>query len=79
MVRRSALAAHPLLSEGRGWGIVLEMVLRMVRAGHSYVGVHTKLTPRRFGHSKVQNATTILANLKQVLGLRALLRRPGKA
>jgi dolichol-phosphate mannosyltransferase len=70
MVRRDALRQLPLRSEGRGWVIVMEMIVRGVRAGWSIEGRHTALRRRRSGTSKVQNARTVWANLRQVLALR---------
>jgi glycosyltransferase involved in cell wall biosynthesis len=73
MVRRNALRQLPLRSEGRGWVIVMEMLVRGVRAGWSIEGRLTELRPRRRGTSKVQNARTVWANLRQVLALRLRL------
>jgi dolichol-phosphate mannosyltransferase len=70
MVRRDALRQLPLHSEGRGWVIVMEMLVRGVRAGWRIEGRATLLRPRRSGTSKVQNARTVWANLRQVLALR---------
>jgi dolichol-phosphate mannosyltransferase len=75
MLRRAALARIPALrSTGRGWAIVLEMILRVHRAGLRIESVPTGVRPRRAGVSKVQNARTAWSNLKQAVGLRKLLR-----
>ena len=71
MIRRSALARLPLVSSGRGWAIVMEMIVRAVRAGLRIHSEPTALRPRQSGVSKVQNARTIWANLKQLVALRA--------
>ena len=74
MVRRSVLAQVPLLTQGRGWGVVMEMVLRIQRAGHRVQSVPTEFRPRRAGQSKVTNLRSVRANLEQALGLWRTLR-----
>ncbi len=73
MFRRSILDTFPLKSEGRGWAIVMELVLRTTKAGYRIVSVPTGLRPRRVGTSKVNNLKNILANTKQAVALRKLL------
>jgi glycosyltransferase involved in cell wall biosynthesis len=75
MLRRSLLAGLPLRSEGRGWGVCMELVLRVARGPYRVVSAPTPIRPRRSGASKVQNLATILSNLRQVLVLRQALRR----
>lgn len=70
MVRRRLLDELPLASSGRGWAIVMELILRASRGGYRLVSVPTAVRPRRSGASKVNNVRTIVANLKQVLALR---------
>jgi dolichol-phosphate mannosyltransferase len=74
MLRRSLLEGLPLRSEGRGWGVCMELVLRVARGPSRVVSVPTPIRPRRSGASKVQNLATILSNLRQVLALRGALR-----
>lgn len=74
MVRREILMAIPLHSRGRGWGVVMEMILRMSRRGCRVVSRVTGSRPRRAGVSKVTNARSAWANLKQALALRQLLK-----
>lgn len=74
MVRTAVLRALPLRSEGRGWAVVMEMVLRVARGPYRTASVPTQLRPRTSGHSKVNNLRTIVENTKQTLALRALLR-----
>jgi glycosyltransferase involved in cell wall biosynthesis len=74
MLRRSVLAAIPLETTGRGWGVVMEMVLRVARGGHRVTSVATTLRPRRSGRSKVNNPRTVLVNLQQAFALRRRLR-----
>jgi glycosyltransferase involved in cell wall biosynthesis len=73
LFRRSLLQGMPLKSEGRGWGILMEFLLRTVRGGARYVNRSTTLRARTAGRSKVNNVRTILANVRQMLTLRSLL------
>jgi glycosyltransferase involved in cell wall biosynthesis len=73
LVRRRSLAARALKSEGRGWAIVMEMLVRGRRAGWEMRSRPTPMRARMSGVSKVQNLRTIASNLRQVLGLRARL------
>ena len=74
MLRRALLRDLPLRSEGRGWGVCMELVLRVARGPYRVVSVPTPIRPRRSGASKVQNLPTILSNLRQVVALRGVLR-----
>ena len=73
MFRRSLLAGMVLRSEGRGWAVVMEFILRVARGGGRIVNRPTPLRPRTAGRSKVNNFRTILANVTQVLALRKVL------
>ena len=73
MVRTRLLRELPLHSGGRGWGIIMELVLRVVRGGYRWTNVPTRLRPRLGGHSKVRNLATMWANFKELLKLRSLL------
>lgn len=70
LVRVSRLRELELRSEGRGWTVVMEMLLRAVRAGWRVEGRTTPLRLRRSGRSKVQNTRTVWANLRELLALR---------
>jgi glycosyltransferase involved in cell wall biosynthesis len=70
LLRREVLDAYTLESSGRGWGIVMEMILRTQRAGFRIVSVPTEIRPRMAGHSKVQDSTTVWSNLLQLLQVR---------
>ena len=74
LFRRSLLEGMALRSEGRGWTILMEFLLRAHRGGARYVNRVTALRPRTAGRSKVNNVRTIVANARQMLLLRALLR-----
>jgi glycosyltransferase involved in cell wall biosynthesis len=74
MVRREVLRQLTLRTEGRGWGVVMEMVLRIHRGPWRVESVPTTLRPRLSGQSKVNNPRTIWINLKQAVALRRTLR-----
>jgi glycosyltransferase involved in cell wall biosynthesis len=74
MFRRRILDEVPLRSPGgRGWAVLMELILRISRGGYRYTNAATTLRTRRSGHSKVRNARTIWANLRQAVELRRLL------
>lgn len=74
MVRRSTLAQiPPLETRGRGWGVCMEMVLRIDRGGHRVTSVPTDFRPRLSGRSKVNNLRTVWTNLEQAFALRRTL------
>jgi dolichol-phosphate mannosyltransferase len=73
MIRRAVLDQLPLRSQGRGWAVVMEMILRAGRRGYRVISVPTPVRPRLSGVSKVNNARTIAANARQLLALRRLL------
>lgn len=73
MMRRPLLETVTLRSDGRGWAVVMELILRLHRGGCRMVSVPTGVRPRRTGVSKVQNVRTIVANLRQALALRRQL------
>jgi glycosyltransferase involved in cell wall biosynthesis len=76
MVRRDLLASLDLRTTGRGWGVVMEMVLRIARGGHRVASLPTELRPRLSGRSKVNNPRAVWNNLRQAFALRQTLRRP---
>jgi glycosyltransferase involved in cell wall biosynthesis len=76
MVRRSALADLRFVSGGgRGWGIVMELVLLLHRGGYRLCEVTAEVRPRLSGKSKVNNVRTIWANLRQLLVIGRATRR----
>jgi len=70
MFRRALLDDTPLVSQGRGWTVLMEFVLRAARRGAHIKHVPTTIRPRRGGRSKVTNLRSIASNLRQVLALR---------
>ena len=75
MFRRSLLARHTLHSQGRGWAVLLEFIIRCSRDGCRIINVATDVRPRTHGASKVNNLRTIRSNLEQVVALRKTLKR----
>ena len=70
MLRRAVLADVALKSAGRGWAVVMELIIRTKRGGYRIVSVPNTLRPRAHGRSKVNNVRTIWANFRQVVALR---------
>jgi glycosyltransferase involved in cell wall biosynthesis len=70
MFRRALLPGTPLRSQGRGWTVLMELILRQARAGARIQNLPITIRPRQSGRSKVNNLRSILSNLRQVLALR---------
>ena len=74
MLRRALLEQLPLVSDGRGWVVIMELLIKARRAGARIRdGVPIPLRPRAAGRSKVRNLPTIVANFLQLLELRRRL------
>jgi len=73
MFRRVLLRDTPLRSQGRGWTVLMEFILRQARRGARIQSLSITLRPRRSGGSKVTNLRSIVSNLRQVLTLRFYL------
>jgi len=74
MFQRQILQTIPLISSGRGWAVIMELILKTSRAGFKTISIPTgELRPRRYGKSKVNNFRTILANLKEAITLKCIL------
>lgn len=73
MFRRAVCARIPLTSTGRGWAVLMELIIRASRAGFRMRSAPIELRPRMSGASKVQNLSTVASNLRQVLALRCQL------
>lgn len=69
MFKRSMLAEIPLISGGRGWAVVMELILRASRGPYRLLSVPTEVRPRLSGTSKVSNVRSIVANLRQLYTL----------
>lgn len=70
MFRRQMLEALNLRPSGRGWGILMEIIVKSKRAGYRIISVPNELRPRRSGESKVNNVRAVVANLRQAIQLR---------
>ncbi len=75
MFRRSLLVELGVKSRGRGWAIIMELIVRATRQRKAIVRVPTTLRPRKSGTSKVNNMRNIMANFRQALMLWQTLRR----
>lgn len=73
MLRRRLLDELELRSAGRGWGVVMELVIRAARGPYRIVSNPTSVRPRAKGVSKVQNLRNVTSNLIQLWKLRAVL------
>jgi len=73
MIRREVLERLPLKSKGRGWTIVMEMILRLARGNYRIKSTPTAIRPRISGQSKVNNLRTIRSHLQQIAMLRRVM------
>jgi dolichol-phosphate mannosyltransferase len=73
-VRTQVLREVPLVSVGRGWMIVMELLARAQRSGYRLRSVPTVLAPRLAGSSKARTFANVVANLEQTLVLAKALR-----
>ena len=73
MFRRSLLADLGIEPHGRGWGVLMEILVKARRAGRRIKSVPTPLRARESGHSKVNNFRSVYANLAQAIELRRSL------
>lgn len=73
MFRGRLLDEISLVSRGRGWGNVMEFVLKASRRGYRISTVEITVKPRRYGRSKVNNLRSICANAIQLGELRMAL------
>lgn len=69
MFRRKLLEELELKSTGRGWAILMELIVRATRGGYRSVSVVAEMHPRTSGKSKVVNLRTIWSNLAQTFAL----------
>ena len=75
MVRTAVLSQLSLVSQGRGWTILMEMILKVSHEGYRIGYAQTGLKERSDGVSKVNNLTTIISNLKQLIALSRSMKR----
>jgi glycosyltransferase involved in cell wall biosynthesis len=69
MFRRTMLEDLGVKPGGRGWGILMEIIVRAKRSHLKIVSVPTSLRPRTSGKSKVNNLRSIWANIDQAIAL----------
>lgn len=69
MFRRTLRDELELKSTGRGWAVLMELIIRASSGGYRLVSVPTELRPRMSGESKVNNLFTIWANLSEICAL----------
>lgn len=55
---------------GRSWTVLMELIIKASRNGYRIVSVPIEMRKRISGKSKVNNVSTILANLRQAIVLR---------
>lgn len=75
MFRREMLEQLAIQPGGRGWGVLMEIIVKARRAGLRIASAATPLRPRMAGESKVTNVRSVVANLKQAGDLWRRLRR----
>lgn len=76
LARRAVIEGLPLTStDGRGAGVVMELLVRAMRARKRMKSLPTELRPRAHGRSKVTNARTIWANVTELLALARRIER----
>lgn len=74
MFKRKLLEEVELKSGGgKAWTVLMELIIRVSRAGYQVISVPTEMRPRMAGKSKVNNLSTIWANFKQAMALRRYL------
>jgi dolichol-phosphate mannosyltransferase len=75
MFRTALLAELGVTPGGRGWGVLMEILVRAVRANLRITSELVELRARAAGESKVTNLRSVRANLAQAFALkRSLLR-----
>jgi glycosyltransferase involved in cell wall biosynthesis len=74
--RRALVEALPLVTlGGRGWGVIMEIIVRTPRHGFRTTSVLTPGRRRQGDVSRVNSLSSVLANLRQVLRLWQAMRR----
>ena len=79
MFRRSLLEDLDIEAHGRGWGVLMEILVKAHRAGLRIKSVPTPLRARESGNSKVTNLRNVYANLAQAIELRRSLGSSGNS
>jgi glycosyltransferase involved in cell wall biosynthesis len=69
MFRRAILETTPLVSTGRGWAVLMELIIRTSRGPYRIRSIPNDMRARMSGESKVNNLRTIVANVRQIAEL----------
>jgi len=69
MFRRDLLSELDVALGGRGWRVLMEIIVKSVRRGKTLRSETTPLRPRTAGRSKVRNFRSVWANATQGLSL----------
>ena len=75
MFKKSILEKIDLKSSGRGWTVLMELIIRAKRLGLKMESLPTEIRPRLSGVSKVNNLSNVWSNLAQALNLRLAFNR----
>ena len=71
MIKTSLLKEINLKTEGRGWGVLLELFIKIYRSKkYKIINIPNYIEERKFGKSKVNNLKTIYANFIEMLKMR---------
>lgn len=73
MFRRALLGELNIRPAGRGWGVLMEIIVKSVRSNRRIIAEPTALRGRMSGASKVNNLRSVWANVRQALELRRSL------
>jgi glycosyltransferase involved in cell wall biosynthesis len=79
MFRRRLLDRFAPRCGGRGWGVLMEFIIRVHRGDAVTVSIPTSYRPRLKGRSKVNNWRTVRANLAELWAVRSYLSTPPTA
>lgn len=75
MFKKSILKKIDLKSSGRGWTVLMELIIRAKGLGLKIESLPTEIKPRLSGVSKVNNLSNVWSNLVQALSLRLAFNR----
>lgn len=74
LFRRELLGLLAIQPGGRGWGVLMEIIVKARRANLRIAVAPTPILPRTAGSSKVTNVRSVVANLRQAMDLWRRLR-----
>ncbi|MBN2804519.1 MAG: glycosyltransferase family 2 protein [Deltaproteobacteria bacterium] len=70
MLKTSMLKDINLISEGRGWAVLIEFIIKAKKQNYKIKSIPTDLSKRASGKSKVTNIKTVISNLSQIIELK---------